>query len=171
MKYMRRSLLGIAILISPLGYADVTVCPWLNQATAAGILGGSTTMSVEPADVTTMDNSVCKFHSVQGGESNDLQIDVKMLDNADMAFEAYKKQCTSTPTALQAIGNEAYLCTLTSEKSTAATMQSESVIGRVRDRAFIVTLSMGTKLNPPLTKEDIENKVHSVAEQIAGALY
>jgi hypothetical protein len=168
MKYIRLSLIGIAISVSPLGHADVTACPWLNHATAAGVLEEPTIMSV---DVASMDNSVCKFHSVQGGESIDLQIAVKMLGNSDMGFESYKKQCASTPTAIQSVGNEAYLCTIASEKDTAASIQSESVIGRVRSHVFTVTLSMETKSNPPLTKEDVENKIHSVAEQVAGSLY
>ena len=87
------------------------VCPWLNAATAAGVLGGPVTALVSPA--------VCEFVRPQ----STLHIEVR---KKPAAVEA---KCESKGTPLKGIGNEALEC---------STVGREMVIGRVRDQRFVV---------------------------------
>jgi hypothetical protein len=97
-----------------LGRAE-SACPWLNAATAGGILGGPVTTSVKPG--------VCEFAR---GEAV-LRIEVQKKPAVLSA------KCESKATPLRAIGNEAVACN-------AGT--AEMVIGRVRDERFLVSLRM-----------------------------
>jgi hypothetical protein len=86
-------------------------CPWLNSATAAGVLGGPVTASVSPA--------VCEFVHDQ----TTLHIEVRVKPASIAA------KCESPATPLRAIGNEAVACSVSGR---------EMVIGRVRDQRFVV---------------------------------
>jgi len=169
MKYLRIIVFGLVLSSPLLCHADMSGCPWLNQATAVGVLDDPVHVSVING---SMENSVCKFYTEQDNSPDSLLIEVETLKNASTEFSVYKTaQCNAVMTALQAIGNEAYLCSVAEKNGNISSMQSESVIGRVRGRAFIVTLSVDTGSNPSIKKEDIENKVQRVAEQVAGALF
>ena len=114
-------------------------CPWLNAATAAGVLGGDVKSQI------TEDS--CLF----AHGSSELRIEVKTVNLP------YKPDCSPNPTALRAIGNEAVAC----EKP-----GSDQVAGRVRDRAFFVRLTSND-----FSRIALREKVHSVAEQVAGILF
>jgi hypothetical protein len=45
------------------------------------------------------------------------------------------------------------------------------VIGRVRDRLFIVTVSSTIARDPSMTRQLLKEKARMIAEQIAGALF
>jgi hypothetical protein len=107
-------------------------CPWLNNATAAGFLGGAVTASVKPG--------LCEFRS----------------DKAMLRIEVEKKP-TVLPAKcapLAAIGNEAVVC---------GAGAVETVIGRVRDQRFAVSITA----SEPATR----GKTRKVAEQVAGSLF
>ncbi len=122
------------------------VCPWLNNATAAGVLGGQVTLR-KIADV-------CIFTST----FSQLGIDVHT------ASLPYKLVCGPNSTPLKAIGNEAIACS-PEEKNGKI---SEQVAGRVRDRAFVVRI---TSTDRSIPRSAFREKVRSVAEQVAGALF
>jgi hypothetical protein len=104
-------------------------CPWLNQATAAGVLGGP------------VRQIGCTF--TRG--SLELRIE------AARDFESYAATCRSEAVPLKAIGTAAIAC-----RSEAG----EQVVGKVRDRAFLVRI----------TTDDRE-KVRKVAEMVAGSMF
>ena len=104
-------------------------CPWLNQATAAGVLGGTVTQAG------------CTF--ARGS--------VELRIEAAKDFESYAATCRSEPVPLKAIGSEALAC---------RGEAGEQVVGRVRDRAFLVRI----------TTNDRE-KVRKVAEMVAGSMF
>jgi hypothetical protein len=49
--------------------------------------------------------------------------------------------------------------------------RGEQVIGRVRDRLFIVTVSSTIAQDPSATRQLLQEKARTIAEQIAGALF
>lgn len=91
----------------------LVACAWMNDATAAGIVGGETTQSG------------CVFSH----GSDQLRIEVFA---PAQPFKTYLNRCKSTPEGLKAIGNEAVLCDGTGSEQLA--------IGRVRDQVFVVEL-------------------------------
>jgi hypothetical protein len=123
-------------LCAPLASAKET-CPWLNEATAAGFLGASVT-SVVTHPASNRDDATCEFKHQDKSEITVLRIEVEtMSEPRATAFASYTARCGFDATPLRAIGNEAILCSLSDRKN----QISDQVIGRVRDRAFIVKIS------------------------------
>jgi hypothetical protein len=103
----------LILLIAAAGRAE-DACPFLNAATAAGVLGGEVT--------THISGDICVF----ARNSSELRIEVKIVSFL------YKPNCSPSPTSLRSIGNEALAC---------ESDHSEQIAGRVRDRAFFVRLT------------------------------
>ncbi|HEX3682835.1 MAG TPA: hypothetical protein VHU83_09850 [Bryobacteraceae bacterium] len=103
----------LIFLIAAAGRAE-DACPFLNAATAAGILGGEVT--------THLSGEICVF----AHNSSELRIEVKAVTLA------YKPSCSPNPTSLRSIGNEAVAC---------ESDHGEQIAGRVRDRAFFIRLT------------------------------
>lgn len=101
-------------------------CPFLNAATAAGVLGGEVTVNVR--------GDTCLF--ARG--ASELRIEVKTVNLP------YKPNCAPSPVPLKAIGNEAVIC-----ESDGA----QQVAGRVRDRAFFVRLTSNDIASPALREK------------------
>jgi hypothetical protein len=139
-------------------------CAWLNDATAAGFLNGPVTLDLETAPD---DQSICVFTNLKTAKDySTLRIMVQPLKDVDNAVASHKALCTSTPVALKAIGNEAVSCSADVGYS-----RGEQVIGRVRDRLFIVTVSSTVAQDPSATRQLLQEKTRTLAEQIAGALF
>ena len=84
-------------------------------------------------------------------------------------FPAYLALCGTTAISLTAVGNEAVECT----RRDGHDLVKEQVIGRVRDRVFILKWSM-PKLNQGVgahSQDEIHEAIRNVAEQIAGSLF
>lgn len=152
----------LAFLLPAMCAADET-CPWLNAATADGVLGGSVTTSVTHPNKTPED-AICEFVRRQGTLLYSLRIDVQTMSAPKSQFASFKAQCGTRVEALRAIGNEAVACSHEPDKE----RTSEQVIGRVRDRAFLVRLST---TDSSLPRDAIREKARSVAEQVAGILF
>jgi len=120
-------------------------CPWMNEATASGILGGSAKATAKKGD--------CEFAAAEGK----LRIDVAVTPEATQHFASLKVKCGADAKELPAIGNEAVAC---------LAHGSERVIGRVRDQVFIITLRM--KGAEP---EALFDKSRFAAEQVSGILF
>lgn len=120
-------------------------CPWLNAATAAGVVGGEVKSQVT-------DDSCTFTH-----DASQLRIEVHAVT------PPYKLNCGPNATSLKAIGNEAIACSL-DEKNAAI----EQVTGRVRDQAFLVRLSTG---HPSAARTAFREKTRLIAEQVAGILF
>jgi hypothetical protein len=133
------------------------ICPWLNAATAGGVLGGPVAVTVTRAK--TGDDASCGFIRHDGSMVDELRIEVETMLSPAKDFPSYVARCHAPAVPLKAIGNEAQAC---SDGS------AEQVIGRVRDRAFLVRISASGRSPRP---DILRDKARKVAEQVAGILF
>lgn len=124
-------------------------CPWLNAATAAGVLGGAVHATVTSGD--------CEFLRQYSGHEAVLRIEAGPAS-------APHAQCGSGGVALKGIGNEAAACPYQGKQGWIA----EQVVGRVRDQSFLVR--MGSD-DPSADAKVLREKARGVAEQVAGFLF
>ena len=82
-------------------------------------------------------------------------------------FPSYLAQCPPKSTPLRAIGNEAVMCSIQGKGD----QYAESVVGRVRDQAFVVSVSSSVQDDPSMTQEMRREKANLMAEQVAGILF
>ena len=134
------------------------ICPWLNAATAGGVLGGPVAMTVTRAK--TGDDATCDFVRHDGSLTLELHIEVETMRSPAKDFASYAARCHSAAVPLKAIGNEALACS--------DGQLAEQVVGRVRDRAFMVRI--GTT-DPSAQQTALRDKARKVAEQVAGILF
>jgi hypothetical protein len=156
--------LACLVLISAMCKAEDGHCAWLNDATASGILNGPVSLDLETAPG---DQSICTFTNLKTAKDySTLRIMVQPLSDVTKAVASHESLCTSSPAAVKAIGNEAVSCSANVGYS-----RGEQVIGRVRDRLFIVTVSSTMAKDPLMTPPLLKEKARMIAEQIAGALF
>jgi len=148
-------LLALAAVLLPAICAAEEKCPWLNAATAAGVLGGAVTTHVTETS--------CEFVRRENSSEWALRIEVEMIA-APAEFVARAARCGSDAAPLKAIGNEAVACTVPVKQDVVA----EQVIGRVRNQAFLVRISAS---GHSATSSALRRKAQKVAEQIAGFLF
>lgn len=164
LRSLRWLLLGVAMLAAAANGAEMN-CPWLNSATASGILGGPVVVTVIDTNKNS-DDATCTFSYRERGIARGLHIVVTTTSSPGQQFAAIRQQCGLNPTPLKAIGNEAVECTLEDKAE-----RSAQVVGRVRDRAFVVKVSTSRPNDPELTQRAQAEKAKDVAEQVAGSLY
>jgi len=118
----------------------------MNAATAGGVLGAEPTVRVtHPANKA---DATCVF------EAPHAQLTIEV---ATGAYNLLLKQCGDQRTAVNAIGNEAVECPSAHE---------EIVVGRVRDRGFLVRLRASE-----FPKDALRKRALHTAEQVAGILF
>jgi hypothetical protein len=139
-------------------------CPWLNEATAHGILGGDVTLSVK---LNKQGAGVCKFTRHHGAANRELRISVTLLTDIPRQFPAYLTQCPPRSTPLRATGNEAVTCSKDSKEDHYA----EIVVGRVRNQAFAVVVNSTVQDDPSMTQEMRRDRAKLAAEMVAGILF
>ncbi len=127
----------------PLGAEN---CPYLNSATAAGVLGA-------PVQAQTSTH-VCSFVSRHG----ELRIQVETI------ADSHPDRCSGAVEQLKAIGNEATACAVESKDGRMA----EQVAGRVRDQAFVISIATDDR---SVSRNLLRDKTRKVAEQVAGFLF
>jgi hypothetical protein len=150
-----REFLFLAATLFPAICAAQQKCPWLNAATAAGVLGGTVKATITP--------TACEFVRNEGSSESALRIEVEDIAGpAEFASRAAK--CGSGAAPLKAIGNEALACTFADKKD----LMAEQVVGRVRNQAFLVRLSIN---NRSVTAAALRERARKVAEQVAGFLF
>ncbi len=159
-------------------------CPWLNAATAAGVLGGDVQMAVTaPADPGTgtgvgaarypdqvrMDrfDVTCDFTRKVATSVYTLSIAVKTMSDPTKDFGSFLAQCTGPTVALKGIGNEAIQCVMKDNPHAGY----EQVIARVRDRAFVLTIHREAKTPTTADHDELSDETRNVAEQVAGSLF
>ena len=146
---MRASLLlALTLCMAAMAVAEDR-CPWLNAATAGGVLGGEVHFTVT--------QSSCEFVRQSGVHEIALRIEVG-------ASSSPHAVCGSGAEPLKAIGNQAQACTYEAKQSWIA----EQVVGRVRDQAFLVRISTNDRSAAP---KMMREKARKVAEQVAGILF
>jgi len=140
-------------------------CPWLNAATAAGVLGGEVQASATP--LTPQGDTTCEFKRTDRSVVFALTIAVHTMAVPSKDFATYLARCSGTQVPLKAIGNEAVQCVLSNGSSNGG----EQIIGRVRERAFVIDLK-GSSTRPPTSSvSGLSDEARNVAEQVAGALF
>ncbi|HZS54168.1 MAG TPA: hypothetical protein VFA65_07175 [Bryobacteraceae bacterium] len=102
-------------------------CPWMNAATAGGLLGGQVTAKFSPDG---KHGGKCEFVRSPNSDAS-VRIEVTVMESPKTQFSHYVAECGANGKPVKAIGNEAVACSSGNE---------QSVVGRVRDQAFVVTL-------------------------------
>jgi hypothetical protein len=161
-------LLATAFFAPPICYAQtpsaLTKCPWLNEATARGILGGDVTLTVKLDD---QGAGVCKFTRQQGTAVHELRISVDVMTDIPKQFPTHLALCPPKSPPLPATGNEAVTCTTHTKENRYA----ELVVGRVRNQAFAVSISSTAQDDLSMTQKERREKTNLIAEQVAGILF
>jgi len=159
-------LLGLcAVIAMPSACMAKNNCPWINEATASGLLGGNAegafieTTPRQPAD--------CTFTQQDSGVMRTLRITVEQSGDPRRQLSAVSSLCGPNSTPVRAIGNEAMMCSLEGRNSLHGTF----LAGRVRDRVFTITLSTTLKNDPLFTQDSLQAKIHIAAEQVSGNLF
>lgn len=153
---MERVILVLAICLPAVNAAEPT-CPWLNAATAGGVLEGP----VHAAVTKNGEDATCEFARQSSPEK--LRIEVVTMGASRSELAAYKAQCVAPVAALKSIGTDAVSCGIETKNGEAA----EQVAGRVRKQAFLVRVSAGAAFSRDMLRE----KAIKVAEQVAGNLF
>lgn len=136
----------------------------MNEATARGILGGPITATIDVKDGA---QGYCQFSHQDGAVRHQLSIVVAVMTDIAKQFPAYRTQCPPEGTPLRAIGNEAVRCSIQTHDE----MYAEKVVGRVRDQAFVITVSSSAADDPTMTPQMRREKVELAAELVAGILF
>jgi hypothetical protein len=145
-------------------------CPWLNTATAAGALNGPVTFTVTHAGEDKQD-AACEFVHQESAVVSQLRIEVQTMKDPASEFASYSAKCGQDAIPLRAIGNEAKVCSLHQQNEF-----SEQVVGRVRERAFLVSVTLNatapetSELRDKL-RDELREKTEKIAEQVAGFLF
>jgi hypothetical protein len=93
-----------------------------------------------------------------------LRIEVVTMSDVAAAFPGFRGRCGIDSQPVRAIGNEAVVC------GVAAAVRggvAEQVVGRVRERAFVVSISAGVGTDQATLRETTLR----VAEMVAGFLF
>jgi hypothetical protein len=159
--------LGLLVLLAPWPAICQmnTGCPWLNVATATGVLRSSEHSPM--AALAQGGKAACDFTYHDSTASRELNITVEEVKDAQQAMSAYKARCGSHVTALRGIGNEAVTCAVESKGKS----YGQQVIGVVRDQIFTVTVTTSAKKDPVMPREALEERSRNISEQVAGALF
>ena len=140
-------------------------CPWLNEATAGGLLGGDAVG--EKTDATAGQPTVCTFTQQGAGVTRTLRVTVEIATEPHVRMETVAQVCGADASPIKAIGNEALVCTADDRKGGLG----ERVVGRVRDQVFTITIASTLKSDPILNREALKARIYTAAEQVAGNLF
>lgn len=176
---------SVAVIVVLFGAVGVTcdakdTCPWMNEATAAGYLHGDVTLTVthtspgtekppaaEAANAgasSTIGDAICEFGRHDASGITKLRIEVITMNNVAASFPGIRGRCGAESQAVRAIGNEAVVCSVKAPERGGVV---ELVVGRVRERALVVSISAGAGTDQGAVRETALR----VAEQVAGFLF
>jgi hypothetical protein len=95
-----------------------------------------------------------------------LRIAVHTMPDISKEFPGYLAQCGAKAVSLKGIGNLAVQCLNKGE---------EVIVGRVRERAFVITIKADWISSPPTsptkTRNPISDDSENIAEQVAGSMF
>jgi hypothetical protein len=162
---LHKGLISLCMLGLPVLCHAKNNCPWINEATTGGLLGG--TAVNEFTDATAGQAAVCKFTYDGPGVTRTLVVTVEVSADPKERLAVVAQSCGPDAAPLQAIGNEAKVCTADIKKAG----PGERVVGRVRDQVFTITLSSTMKNDSLLTRDELRSRIYTAAEQVAGNLF
>jgi len=186
---LRLALFVFAILLGfpSLGVCEMK-CPWLNVATASGLLGGEARLTVNsPVPMVDHPRSPmyedatkrmdepdvsCKFSYQDPSSSNasTLLIQVKTLKDTSKEYPLYLSNCTGPRVPLKGIGNEAVFCPISASEGVPKVLR-ETVVGRVRNRGFILMVDRPAALAAVASQDGLSDDTRNIAEQVAGTIF
>jgi hypothetical protein len=140
-------------------------CPWINQATASGLLGGEAASEVSAAAVGGP--TVCTFTQQAADLKRTLRVTVGIATDPHARLEEVARICGTDLSPIKAIGNEAMICAADDRKGGLG----EHVVGRVRDQVLTITIASSRKADPILNRDALKTKISAAAEQVAGNLF
>jgi hypothetical protein len=144
----------LAVLLAPSITIAAETCPWLNAATAEGILGAPVELNVTHASPGT----TCMFTGQSKTVTMSLSIEVVV------GSKTAGPECSSAAVALRTIGNEAQACSVTSTSHQVV----EAVFGRVRDQHFRIEV---TTDDQHFSRDKLREKARTGALHVAGNLF
>jgi len=160
----KSGLVAICLLFLPASCQAKNNCPWLNEATASGLMGGTAVGDYTAAAPGSP--AVCAFVRQDAGATRTLRIAVEIAPEPHARFAELAQVC-AVPTALKAIGNEAVECAADDRRGG----MGQRAVSRVRDQVFTITISSSLKDDPELTRDALQSKIGVAAEQVAGNLF
>lgn len=147
---------GFGLAISALAAGS---CPFLNSATAGGILGRKLNLEVTHSGPKP-ENTTCDFNG-QDTNATSLRITVRRMTNMPLEYVTWLQQCAEKTTPLKGIGNEAVECDANN-----GSQSGTEVLSRVRDQAFSVRV---LARDVPLTES--RRQARRIAELVSGNLF
>lgn len=141
-------------------------CPWMNEATASGLLGGN---AVGSYSASTADQpAVCTFTQSEVDVTRVLRITVDLAkDDPHAHLMKSEAGCGPNSIPLKAIGNEAVACVVDEPNPGRGTR----AIGRVRDQVFEILMTTTRKDDPILKSDALRIRINTAAEQVSGNLF
>ncbi|MGD0548780.1 MAG: hypothetical protein ABR991_13315 [Terracidiphilus sp.] len=164
-RYISPAIIGIGLLVAPNYCRAANNCPWINEATASGLLGGNAVGELTTAGAGGM--NYCEFIAQSAGYKRTLRVSVEVAPDTQVKLEALVLVCGIDAVRLKAIGNDAFACAAIDQKSG----QGERIIGRVRDQLFTIAIFTTLKNDPVLTRETLRVRINAAAELVAGNLF
>lgn len=158
--------LGVVLLFAALAGTPPAEesCPWLNVATAGGLLGGPIRMHNVSHRSGNREDAICTFVSEQGSSVYELRMEVETMPGPRRDYSSLGQPCSGAREPLKSLGNEAGACAIDSKGGRAA----EQVSGRIRDRAFVISVSTN---DGPAARNGLRVKARKAAEHVAGSLF
>ena len=157
---------GLILLWAPTITFAANHCPWMNEATVSGLLGGNATGTYHASTVNRP--AMCTFTQTESEVTRVLKITVDLSkDDPHARWMKSETACGQNPTPLEAIGNEAVACVV--DGSGAG--RGERAIGRVRDQVFEILITTTRKDDPILTSDSLKVRINTAAEQVSGNLF
>jgi len=158
-------LLSVICFALPAAIRAENNCPWLNEATAGGLLGGDAVGM--KTDGSAGQPTVCTFTQQDKGVTRTLRITVEIAPEPHQRMSAVAQVCGADAAPIKAIGNEALVCSADDRKGGTG----ERVVGRVRDQVFTITIASTLKADPILNRDALKARIYTAAEQVAGNLF
>jgi hypothetical protein len=165
MPALRLALLSIVLLGITTACEAKNNCPWINEMTASGLLGGEAVGDFTEAS--TSQPAVCTITQAGAGFTRTMRITVEVTPDTHARLQSALQMCGKNAAPLQAIGNEALMCALDTRSAGLA----ELVVGRVRDQLFTITISTTLKDDLILTRMSLKERAYTASEQVAGNLF
>ncbi|NYF53107.1 hypothetical protein [Tunturiibacter gelidoferens] len=128
-------------------------------------MGGEVQATTTP--LTSQGDTTCDFKRSEHSTVFELTIAVHTMALPSKDFAMYLARCSGTAVPLKAIGNEAVQCV----PSNNSLNGGEQIIGRVRDRVFVIDIQRGSPRQSVSTQTGLSEEARNVAEQVAGALF
>ena len=160
----------IELVLIPLGVPiaarAANNCPWMNEATASGLLGGNAVGAYTAQNVDHP--AVCTFAQSTSDVTRTLRITVDVTkDDAHARLMQLQAACGPNPAPLKAIGNEAIACMM----DDGIEGRCARAAGRVRDQVFEILITTTRKDDPILTRDALRIRIDTAAEQVSGNLF